>query len=44
MSNFQSFAGGAVWMAVAAILMLMTFEPVQVGHEAAVPAARHAAI
>ena len=44
MSNFQSFAGGAVWMAVAAILMLMTFEPVQVGHEAAAPAARHAAI
>jgi hypothetical protein len=30
MSNFHSFAGGAVWMAVAAILMLATFEPVSV--------------
>ena len=30
MSNLQSFAGGAVWMAVAAILMLATFEPVSV--------------
>ena len=44
MTNFQSFAGGAVWMAIAAILMLMTFGPVPVGQEAAAPAARHAAI
>jgi hypothetical protein len=42
MTNFQSIAGGAVWMAIAAILMLMTFEPVSVGHDAAAPAARHA--
>ena len=30
MTNLQSFAGGVVWMAVAAILMLITFEPVSV--------------
>ncbi len=30
MTNLQSLAGGAVWVAVAAILMLITFEPVSV--------------
>ncbi len=30
MTNLQSFAGGFVWVAVAAILMLVTFEPVSV--------------
>lgn len=30
MSNLQSFAGGALWVAVAAILMLATFEPVAI--------------
>ncbi len=28
MTNIHSFAGGFVWAAVAAILMLATFEPV----------------
>ena len=28
MSNLQSVLGGAVWMAVAAALMMMTFAPV----------------
>ena len=39
MTNFQSFAGGFVWMAVAALLMLITFEPVSVEQtpSAAVP-------
>ncbi len=31
MTNLQSCAGGFVWVAVAAILMLATFEPVSVG-------------
>ena len=44
MTNFQLFAGGAVWMAIAAVLMLMTFEPVPAGHGAPAPAARHATI
>jgi hypothetical protein len=30
MTNLQSFTGGFVWVAVAAILMLITFEPVSV--------------
>jgi hypothetical protein len=30
MTNLQSFAGGFVWVAVAAVLMLVTFEPVTV--------------
>ena len=42
MTNLQSFAGGIVWMAVAAILMLATFEPVHVERHAAASAA-HAA-
>jgi hypothetical protein len=28
MTNFQSVAGGAVWIAIATLLMLVTFEPV----------------
>ncbi len=44
MTNFQSLAGGAVWMAIAAMLMLMTFEPVSVEKKpAAAPAHHHAA-
>nr|WP_295372254.1 hypothetical protein [uncultured Sphingosinicella sp.] len=27
MSNLQSLLGGAVWMAIATVLMLATFEP-----------------
>ncbi len=30
MTNLQSFTGGFVWVAVAALLMLITFEPVSV--------------
>jgi hypothetical protein len=30
MTNFQSCAGGIVWMTIAALLMLATFEPVAV--------------
>ncbi len=30
MTNLQSLAGGTVWIAVAAILMLITFEPVSI--------------
>lgn len=30
MTNLQSLAGGMVWSAVAALLMLVTFEPVAV--------------
>jgi hypothetical protein len=44
MTNFQSLAGGAVWMAIAAMLMLMTFEPVSVEKKpAAAPAHHHTA-
>jgi hypothetical protein len=44
MTNFQSLAGGAVWIAIAAMLMLMTFEPVSVEQKpAAAPAQHHAA-
>ncbi len=45
MTNLQSFAGGAVWAAVAAILMLVTFEPVSVQQQASAeaPAATTAA-
>jgi hypothetical protein len=28
MTNLQSIAGGAVWIAIATLLMLATFEPV----------------
>jgi hypothetical protein len=28
MTNLQSVAGGAVWVAIATLLMLVTFEPV----------------
>lgn len=28
MTNFRSIGGGMVWIAVAAVLMLVTFEPV----------------
>ncbi len=35
MTNLQSFAGGAVWVAVAAILMLITFEPVSIDQKPA---------
>lgn len=28
MTNLQSVAGGAVWIAIATLLMLVTFEPV----------------
>jgi hypothetical protein len=31
MTNVRSVAGGALWMAVAAILMLAALEPVSVG-------------
>ena len=37
MTNFQSFAGGAVWAAVAAVLMLVALEPVSVEHESGAP-------
>jgi hypothetical protein len=35
MTNLQSIGGSMVWMAVAAILMLVTFEPVSQGEKAA---------
>ena len=35
MTNMQSLAGGVVWMAVAAILMLITFEPVSIDEKPA---------
>ena len=52
MTNFQSFAGGTVWVAIAAVLMLITFEPVSVEQQRAAPivtaeapaASAHAAI
>ncbi len=28
MTNLQSIAGGAIWIAIATLLMLATFEPV----------------
>ncbi len=28
MTNLQSIAGGALWIAIATLLMLVTFEPV----------------
>ena len=40
MSNFQSVAGGAVWVAVAAVMMLITFEPVSVEQKPAAAAAQ----
>jgi hypothetical protein len=35
MTNLRSFAGGFVWVAVAAVLMLITFEPVAAEQEPA---------
>lgn len=40
MSNFQSIAGGAVWVAVATVMMLITFEPVSVEQKPAASASR----
>ena len=40
MSNFQSVAGGAVWIAVAAVMMMITFEPVSVDQKPAAAAAQ----
>ena len=37
MTNLQSIGGGMVWMAVAAVLMLATFEPVSPGEQPAAP-------
>jgi hypothetical protein len=31
MSNLQSLLGGAVWVAIATVLMLATFEPTSAG-------------
>ena len=31
MNNFQSFAGSLIWAAIAGVLMLATFEPVESG-------------
>ena len=36
MTNLQSIGGSMVWMAVAAILMLVTFEPVSPGEQPSV--------
>ena len=36
MTNVQSIAGTMLWAAVAAVLMLATFEPVSVGSKTAV--------
>jgi hypothetical protein len=30
MTNYQSIAGAALWMAIAAVLMLVAFEPVSI--------------
>ena len=35
MTNLQSIAGGALWIAVATLLMLVTFEPVATNQPAA---------
>ena len=40
MSNFQSVAGGAVWIAIAAVMMLITFEPVSVEQKPAAAASQ----
>ncbi len=40
MTNLQSFAGGAVWVAVATLLMLITFEPVSVDQKPAAAASQ----
>jgi len=37
MTNLHSCAGGFVWMAVAGILMLITFEPVTVKQNPGAP-------
>lgn len=38
MTNLQSFTGGLVWAAVAALLMLVTFEPVSIEQKASAAA------
>ena len=43
MTNLHSCAGGFVWMAVAGILMLITFEPVTVEQNPSAPALQVAA-
>jgi hypothetical protein len=43
MTNLQSCAGGFVWVAVAGILMLITFEPVTVEQNSGAPALQVAA-
>ena len=34
MTNIQSIGGSMVWVAVAAVMMLITFEPVSLEHKA----------